>query len=309
MFSLAALRTACWATRTFHSFPGRWRLVRWITARYDDLTRLTARSVRIARGCRMYVQPGDSQGRPVYLFGVNPRDYLTIFLEHVLEPGDCVLDVGASFGYYAIVASRLAGPNGCAHAFEASPPILKFLRENARLSRWQNVTVHAVAVSDRDGEAAFHIAADALSGLSSMRALGEHEAGAMRVPTITIDSLLDTIPRTKLVKIDIEGAELLAIKGMERLLDRDRPFLVTDVNDAWYRELGTSAEELWELLSARGYQTFAIGPHGLRRLERPPTRQGNIVCLPPHVPTTTVATIQRALDRRLNHQPTARART
>jgi hypothetical protein len=113
------LRAMCWMTRSFRWLPGRWRLVRLLKSRGDEIARLGPRVVRIWAGQRVRVDPADFVSRHILIAG----DYeaaTTDLFRKLLRPGDSAIDAGANIGYFSLVASRLVGPTGRVYAFDAS---------------------------------------------------------------------------------------------------------------------------------------------------------------------------------------------
>jgi FkbM family methyltransferase len=139
-----------------------------------------------------------------WAFGYHPRE------------GDTVVDVGAGVGEEAIVFSDLVGSSGRVISIEAHPETFSCLEETIRRSGLINVTPICVAVSDRDGIATIgsvdnHLANSIVGG-----------AEGSEVPARSLDSLADElrIGPIALLKMNIEGAERLAVRGMSRLAQR-----------------------------------------------------------------------------------------
>lgn len=278
--STLPVQMACWTTRNFRKLPGRWRLVRWVQQRPEAFAGLAPRTVRFAGDLRLCVDPRDENGRFVYLHGFDPQERISRQFVRILRPGDHVVDVGANVGYFTFAAAHLVSPTGRVTAFEASPHLLPALRANAARNAGAPVEIHGVAVSDARGEVQFHAASPSHTGLSSMRPLAD-AAGTYRVPAVALDDLLDTLPPVRLVKMDVEGAEVRVLRGMQGLLRRDRPYIVTEINDAFLRELGSSAAELCAGLEAAGYALRRIGPRGTHiPFAAPPVESCNLLALP-----------------------------
>jgi FkbM family methyltransferase len=281
MFMPLAVSGVSWVTRHCHGLPGRWRLLRWLERHRDVLAQLPAKTVRLTPGFRMRVSPLDENGRRVYVHGLDRRERITRQFVRLLRPGDCVIDIGANVGYFTLVAARLVGPGGCVHAFEPSPEVLPWLQANADLNPSANIRVHGQAVTDRCGQVRFYTAAADRTGYSSIRNLGCQTASAAMVPAITLDSMLPELPRVRLVKIDVEGAELLVLRGMRELIRRDRPFLIIELDDGFLRELGADAQRECDFLSDAGYELYRIVARGdLQPLERAPTDRCNLLACP-----------------------------
>jgi FkbM family methyltransferase len=227
---------------------------------------------------RMLVRPEEFIGRYLFVHGAYEEDLLRLFSE-LVRPGDCVLDIGANLGYFTLLASRLVREGGKVHAFEASCKTFDRLAANLALNSLQNVVLHHCAVSDCRGMLDFFDARDTNSGLSSLRDLGELTREVTRVNAITIDSLLADLATVRLVKLDVEGAECLALHGMAGLLRRDRPYLTLEMSDAFLRELGSSSDEVYHWLTDAGYTVYRIAPR-LCRMHQGTDEQCNVLCIP-----------------------------
>jgi len=181
---------------------------------------------------------------------------ITAVFDRYCRPGMTAFDIGAHAGYHTIRLSKLCGPSGRVHAFEPVPENVECLRETLRLNRLRNVQVHELAVSDREGTAEL-ITHGVFDGFACLKQGGhgrrERPTGDSRVlavRTIDVDTFCPRfeIARVDLIKMDIEGAELLALQGMMRTLRRDCPILIVEL---WGTE---NLAEAPQLLSCLGYE-------------------------------------------------------
>jgi FkbM family methyltransferase len=184
----------------------------------------------------------------------------------ILREGSNVLDVGANIGYFSIIASRLVGQSGKIYSFEPSPNTLIRLKRNISLNKFKNIIIYPKAVSEKVGFVVFKIPSDTVqnSGRSSFRDIEENSI-EVEVPTINIDSLLQEIISISLVKMDIEGAEAMALIGMQKLIERDSPIFIMELSDAYLKQLGASAISVWDFFKCRDYKVFNAG-NGLSAL-------------------------------------------
>lgn len=161
-------------------------------------------------------------------------------LARLVGPGMVVLDIGAHVGYYARLAARLVGPDGRVLAFEPHPRTFAVLQANVR--RWPAVTPVQMAVAEHDGTAELYdylmmSASGSLHYDETMRDLQKAHVSARDVaPRISTDFPVETfsvrtvplddflaeqgIARVDVVKMDIEGAELSALRGMRATIAR-----------------------------------------------------------------------------------------
>lgn len=146
-------------------------------------------------------------------------------IDRLVAPGDYVLDVGA---HYGVITKRLAarvGPGGRVVAVEANPRTVDELRHTFRSTPW--VTIEHCAASDQDGTVELFIDTDrsARSTLLDAR-LSRTSTSSVVVPARRLDSLLDRPPA--FVKLDVEGAEDRALRGLSETLRAQHPPLIIE---------------------------------------------------------------------------------
>lgn len=144
-------------------------------------------------------------------------------LKSLIRSGMTVFDVGAHVGYYTLMAARLVGPSGRVYAFEAEPENYAILKRNIELNGYTNVTCIPHAVSNRSGIVSLHVSRQ---GNDRHTIIGESQtmslSTTLRVNSVTLDDFAASVgwPTVDVIKMDIEGAEPLAIDGMSELLGR-----------------------------------------------------------------------------------------
>jgi FkbM family methyltransferase len=151
-------------------------------------------------------------------------------------------------GYVSLSLSKQVGPSGKVAAFEPVPQNLRLLRENIEDNRLTNIEVFDVAASDKDGATLIRIPENlsmaSLIWHTENRACIQH---ATR--TIAIDDLVKAgqLSFPTFVKIDVEGAEALVLRGMRQTIVSARPVLFIECTDC-------GREETWQFLSNCGYE-------------------------------------------------------
>ena len=177
-----------------------------------------------------------------------------------LRPGDYFIDGGANVGLFTLIAADRVGNCGVVAACEPVTRTAAILKNNVSLNGYYWVEVHDVALSDRAGTASLTAFGGDDSGLSSF-APAESNGSEMTVPTITLNQLAER--RTpSLVKLDLEGAEVKALRGASEVLASGCPFLV-EVEPAHLARQSTSCEDLFEIFESAGYgwRRVADGPN------------------------------------------------
>lgn len=148
----------------------------------------------------------------------------TQLFREILDPGMVVVDIGANVGYFSLLAADLVGPAGTVYAIEPEPRNNAILRKNVDLNSYSNVRVIEKAVSNRTGSVKLFLSALDNGSHSISDAAARGVAGDVEVGATTLDDLLEEEgwPKVDLVKIDVEGAEMLVLEGMS-LLPRNSP--------------------------------------------------------------------------------------
>jgi FkbM family methyltransferase len=178
--------------------------------------------------------------------------------EHI-GPGKVFVDVGAHVGYFSLKAAKAVGPQGRVLAVEPNPETLKVLRANVEANRDAMITVYPVACSESDGFLDLFAAARANTGASSLSKANAMHYGPVvnsyHVPTRRLDDLVrdSGVTRVDFVKIDVEGAELLVLKGAVATLDKFHPVLTIEMEPEQLKSMGATTDDVKQLLSAHGY--------------------------------------------------------
>jgi FkbM family methyltransferase len=211
--------------------------------------------------------------------------HLLSWLREWLRPGDIFWDIGANLGFTSLPAARIIGANGKIIAVEPSPVNLSVLKRHIALNECENiVTIIEAAVCDQDGgSVTFGLVDDGLSPCNSLMFSGSVNGNAPKVsqevtvPAISLDGLLVTqglAPR--LVKIDVEGAELKVLQGATKLFSSNfAPVLMLAVHPFWL-EAPEDCQEIVNLLKGWGYRILNRAGASVEILD-----YDEYLCLPP----------------------------
>ena len=170
----------------------------------------------------------------------------------LLRKDDIVWDVGASVGLFTVHAAERVNR---VIAYEPDPQTAARLRENVKLNNFQHkVVVMEMALGDKEHQE--YLQTDGLGGFAPALGNLERHSAATPVEVKTIDGLIrEGVQAPSVMKIDIEGAELLALQGARHLLRSDqRPRIVfVEVHPAFLPNFGGSSEELFSLMRESRY--------------------------------------------------------
>lgn len=174
-----------------------------------------------------------------------------------LSPGAVFFDVGAHIGYDSLKAARVVGEAGRVVAFEPNPNTLTQLRANIAASAAGNVVVQPIACTDT--EQMLTLFDSTPGGNSGSSSLSQQNAG-QRARSYTvrgrpIDDVVNEmgLTRVDVLKADVEGAELLVLRGASHTLRRFHPKLILEVVPRQLANMQTSVAELESFIIAHGY--------------------------------------------------------
>ena len=190
------------------------------------------------------------------------EDWMLEVMQSRLCRGDDVVDVGANFGLHTLSAANLVGERGRVLAFEPIPANLELLWRNLRLNRLERrVTVAPQALSDSD-EALLemHYVPGEPDLTASLRP-GPGSPQTIRVMNSRLDAY--AFPEgfsSRLIKIDVEGAELSVLRGARETLRLFHPLLLVKVHGFALPAFGESVATLESFLEEMGYQQIASRP-------------------------------------------------
>lgn len=160
----------------------------------------------------------------------------------LLKRGDVAIDIGANFGHFTKVFSEAVGPEGKVYAVEPVPETFEYLRYNVEHLGLKNVTLHQVAADNRTGTTRMTVPLWH-GGRKNIYESHFADDGEIEVRSERLDDLFRDV-KAALVKIDVEGADLEAVKGAANLLRAHHPVLLVEISspgtDAFLRELGYS---------------------------------------------------------------------
>lgn len=177
-------------------------------------------------------------------------------LRGLLKPGMTFLDVGAHVGYMTILGARAVGSTGRVIAVEAAPANAALLRANLAANGIRNVEVIAAAASDRDGRV---VLSQSPWNTGDNRAYWVEGMALVEAPAVRLDGVVDPSVRVDVVKVDIQGTDHRAIRGMQALLARSRPVVLAEFWPHGIVEGGDDPATVLSLYAAMGFDVRLLG--------------------------------------------------
>jgi FkbM family methyltransferase len=183
------------------------------------------------------------------------RNQLTAFVRELRE-GDVVWDVGSFVGLYALFAAKTVGPTGAVYAFEPEPDSMDMLRQNCKLSGVTNVTTVAGALSDADENGFIYPAKPDANAIHSLKPGGSLSAEGRPISLWRGDTLVSEsrARAPQVVKIDVEGAEMLVLQGLQKTLaESDCRFLCIELHHHDLPKFGAQPDDVLDFLRTSGF--------------------------------------------------------
>jgi FkbM family methyltransferase len=261
---------------------GKWRvaeaMVRW--GRLQSFYRGLSFQVERA-GVRWELYPECMVQRSVYLWGRWESNDTREFLR-LLSAQATVIDIGAYFGYYSLLASATTGGAARVIAFEPYLPSFRMLQRNIALNDFPQLDAVNLAVSAGAGTASFRVPPDTNRGSGG---LTRDAAAGVTVATVALDEFIAArgIDHVDVIKIDAEGSEIEVISGAQQVIAAHRPAMMVEVDPGKLRLLGHTPQQLIRLLRGLNYELWSPVRSGLARAtDAVLTPDGflNLICLP-----------------------------
>ena len=244
------------ALRTLAHFAHRWILHSpHITAQIPEYN------------LQLEVSPADVIGRHLYKYRRYEPELAATLAQHLdLRSADLMVDIGANIGWYSLLVSRLSQGQCQVFAFEPDPDNFARLQRNLKLNAIEQVSAFNLAVGEHAATLQLHRYGKSNAGRHSLVAL--HAGETIPVQVVSLDEywLTQALPEgpIRLLKMDIEGYEVFALRGARSLLARCE-WLLLEHSPAYLERSGAGIDALIDLLAMQGFKPYL--PNGAKPLE------------------------------------------
>lgn len=150
----------------------------------------------------------------------------------------CLVDVGANIGYYLLLFQKFVDKDACIHCIEPSAENLPELERTILLNRFSNVSLHKVAVGDKEGVVGLR------QGINS--GVSEKGTAEYEVSVTLLDKLIED--PVDFLKIDVEGYEFHVLQGSEKIIRKHRPVLFLELHPQALNRFGASVQDCLDFL-------------------------------------------------------------
>jgi len=178
----------------------------------------------------------------------------TTLIKQIVKPGMNVFDLGANFGWFTLVLSKLVGSSGRVYSFEADPSLVNILKENVKLNNFSNISIIPFAVSNKNCISKFFLneSYDTRNQLES----NLPSKNIVDVKVISLDEFCnqENLKKVDFIKMDIEGSEPKALEGMMKIITANPNLkIITEFNKGAMLSVGTSPENFINSLHETGF--------------------------------------------------------
>jgi FkbM family methyltransferase len=260
--------------------------------------KLAKQLARVPPGCRVVTRTRDGRllrvglrdwaDDEIYFLG-SYEPYCTAVIQQFVKDGSICFDVGANIGWYTTLFQSSCGMDGEVHAFEPVPTVFADLCANIELNaNASRVRVNNFALGDVTAEADIHLFPGQPSGHASLSPAGRGAGTPLRIKVSTADEYISQlgIPRVDVVKVDIEGAEMLFLQGARRLFAQAvAPVILMEMALETLRPMNSHPNDLLDLLSGYAdYEFYALDEqsHTMTLMTRFASGSigANVLCVP-----------------------------
>lgn len=185
------------------------------------------------------------------------------FIKRMLHKGDTFIDCGAHVGFFTVLAAEIV-KTGTVYSFEPEPENYKDLLGNIEANKFKNVRAFNNAVGDKDAAVEMYVNEDNDGGHSLWNPSShpeniktkKHGAKKISVDMVRLDSVIDDVP--KIIKIDVEGCEMMVLQGAKRILENHSPHVIMEIN--WYalQQMGSSHGAIQDYMEGLGYTVYDL---------------------------------------------------
>ncbi|MEA3641493.1 MAG: FkbM family methyltransferase [Lamprobacter sp.] len=210
-------------------------------------------------GISMMIDQFDSRFIPIEL--MNFKSFDPVERELIFEcakHSKTIFDIGANIGWYTLNFCRLHNVDSV-YSFEPIPRTYEYLRRHIDMNLCTKAILNNFALSDSNGSVEFFWNAKETGSSSMMNIQDRDDCQRILCPTRTVDSFCEEHGiQVDMIKCDVEGAELLVFCGSQNILERDKPFVFTEMLRKWSAKFGYHPNDIIRLFVSFRYRCFAV---------------------------------------------------
>ena len=192
----------------------------------------------------------------------------TNYIKNLLNEGDCAIDIGANIGYYALVMAKRVGLSGKVFCFEPDKTNFSILKKNVENNQYSNtVYLYNDAISFESGKIKLYISE---SNRGDHRIYSsDQNRDFIEINAIRLDEVKEIMDsEIKLIKIDIQGSEMIALESMKKVIKKNKPIIISEFWPKGIRMSGKNAEDYINYYISVGYSLNLLEGKGLKKITK-----------------------------------------
>jgi len=244
-----------------YSFPYRGLKYFLKTAKWLGIANKTYKK-KLPEDFYMLLTPSEHIQQQLFWYGYYEKP-IGELIKRILQPGSVFLDIGANIGYFSLLAANNE-PTSKVISFEPVKNLFQMLEKNISINNIKNITPLNVAIGDINEEKELFISAPDNLGMSSFQPPENYSGKKEKVKVMSIDSWFETARLSKidLIKLDVEGGELAALKGMQGVLQDFKPVLIAEINPETLRLFNLTPTDIYDYLNKLNFNGYVISETG-----------------------------------------------
>lgn len=194
------------------------------------------------------------------LKGTNQKEEI-VQMKKIIKPGDIVLDIGANFGFHAILFSQFVGKKGRVHSFEPIKKMCADIKSHLKLNMVDNnIFVNNVGLGSKIEKLKIFYYPELGTGLASLKKYWIGKPVEETISLITLDSYIKKrgIKKIDFIKCNVEGSEFIVFQGAKETLKKFQPPIMFEVTKGYSDAFGYTREELLDYLGSFGYKFYTL---------------------------------------------------
>ena len=206
----------------------------------------------------MLLNPTEHIQQQLFWYGYYEKEVGDL-MKKIVKPGDVFLDLGANIGYFSLLVA-INSPSVKVISFEPVASLFQNMNDNISLNNTKNITTVNAAVGEMSEERELFVSAPDNLGMSSFHQPENYSGKKERVRVETIDDWFRTsgLAKIDIVKLDIEGSELAALKGMKEVLQKQKPVLIVEINPETLSMFNLKPTDICDYLKHLNFEGFLI---------------------------------------------------
>jgi len=213
----------------------------------------------------MHLNPLEHIQQQLFWYGHYEKEVGDL-LKKIIKPGDVFIDAGANIGYFSLLVAK-AEPTSTVIAFEPASNVFEKLNSHIQLNDFKNITAVNAAAGEKDETGELFLSGTDNEGMSSLKKPENYSGKSEEIKIINLDNWFKEsgLRKISVIKIDVEGSELAALRGMKEIISQFHPLIITEVNPGTLSLFDIKVKDVYHFITQLNFVIFVVKKNG--RLE------------------------------------------